>query len=467
MFNNELTSFKNIEDYYRAVGGSNYSRVKDFIQLQRKASKYLKKGVNEDGSAIKYSVIQNETLKGDGMINRFANQDGYTDDNALVSLDLNKALHDYTHTTLFVNGNNSFKGFKRLQMKIDALKLHNAVKGFDNVNKIVQKVLKEKNLAGKREVPTKFRDKVLNKLVRSNLIYVLGWKMLFMGKGVYAIGNSLLGKYNTIKDLGGADWLKGESRFWGVGKDKAVGLRKSQGVLKNLNLLDFNIYDEVSFNKKQGLDKVFSDLALAPMIYTENWIQGTHTLGLLTEEQWNSFDDNGNYKPNTKHLTTAEIVAIKDKVNGIHGRGYSPTNQRLIQTYSWGKMLMQFSRFIPTTIHDRFAKADINKYGQEHIGSLRAVWDVAWKIATGEMTAKETVAYRNSLSPAMRNRLDSGLRGLAMATVGAFVGASVDNNTLHQLNRDMNIYADAGKLGWRATPPTIRTINEIIKSLFP
>lgn len=459
-------SFKEIEDTYRAIGGSNYHLLKDYLVIKQKAKSLLKKGINENGTPIAYSHIQNATINGDGIMNRFANNQGFTPLDQMVSMDLNKALYEYVHATLFVNGNNKFKGFKTLQYKIDSLMIHNAVKGYDNENKLIRRVLKEGVLNSPKLNPNTPIDTIVNRLTRFNLIHVLGWQMLFAGHGLYALGNLAVGKYNTIKNIGGAAWLKGELRFWGLDETGRLGLRKSQGILDTLNYQDMNVYDEISFSEKQNLDKVFFDLILAPMTITEKWAQSVHLLGILSEEQWNKFDENGKYKPGVKPITNRDLIALEDNVKSVHGRGYSPVDQRLIQTYSWGKMMMQFSRFLPTVIYDRFSKEDVNKYGQKHIGSLTAVWRPIYKMATGNMTPKQFITYRNNLDPEIRKRLDSGLRGLAMASVGAFVGANIESNTLDQLNRDMNIYTDTGKLGYRIIPPLVRTTRDYMDDIF-
>jgi len=425
----------------------------------------MKKGINEDGSPIKTSKVQNLTLLGDGMIDRFANE-GFQDADNLLSMDLNKALVDYVHTSLFVNGNDKFEGFTKLQAQVDGLLLHNNIKGYDNQNKFVRKVYKEYFLKGQRLKKDSSTDKVINAMVKGNLLYIMGWKLLVLGKGLYVMGNMVIGKYHNIKNAGGKAYLKGEKRYW-QNKNGNFTSRKAVGVMNNMNFMDINLYDNVNIQKSSGLDGVFSDLVFMPMQYSEKWIQGVHFLGLLTEEQWNKFDDNGNYKEGVTPIPDADITVLENEVKHAHGKGYTPTDQRLIQQYSWGKGMMQFSRFIPTMFHDRFSKQDIDIYGNEHIGSLRAVWHLIYRVISGEVAPKDIPAYRAKMTPAIRARFDSGLKGLAMVTLAAFVGEAFNSQTANQLTGDANYLFNRSKLEFKIMPGFIRTTHDGISSLMP
>jgi len=459
MFEGKSTRFKDIENIFRQEKQSSWKTNKEYVQLRRKAVKLFKTKKNEDGSNFKHEDVFNHTILGDGMVNNFANG-GWINADHMASLDLNKALSDFTHTQLFITGNKNFQGFKALQAVVDGLFLHNKMKGFTNQNKFVRKVYKEYFLKAKKLTPNTTGDNVMDAMVRGNLLYIMGWKLLAVHKGMYTIGNVVIGKYNNIKNQGGKSWLAGEGRFWGKHK-------KAMGILKAVNFTDSNFYDDVNLQSSSGLDSIFTDIALWPMMASEQWIQGVHFLGMLTSEQYNRFDDNGNYKSGATEITPQEVTKLENEVKNSHGKGYTPTDQRLIQRYSWGRAIMQFSRFIPTMVYDKLGKEDVNIYGEKHIGSLTAVWEMIAKFTGGEIPIGQLGAYRAGLEPQIRARFDAGLKGLAMVSVAIIAGQSLNANVANELVGDANYLVNTSKLEFKAMPSALRTIVNMLKSFAP
>lgn len=471
----KLMTFKNVEDVFKGSaagqGKNDIKRMAEYREMKRKAQKLLKSGKNEDGSEIRTSGNLTETALGFGAMNRFTNNRSVSA-TEMPSMDLNKALGDYIHSSIFVNGAGDFKGMEKLQGLIDASLAFNRENNLTNMNDHVQKVWKDYFLRGKRQesVLGKKADSVIRGLTRLNLFYALGYKANTQTGGLYAIGNVLVGKYHNIKDIGGKAWIDGEKKFWGLDKGFEGGLegiyqrhKRMSKIMKNLNFMDINIYDEVNIEKNNGVDGIFSKIALGPMIYSEKWIQNVHMIGLLSQEELDKFDENGDYKPGESKVQESRLVALEDQVKSSHGRGYQPTDQRAIQMYSWGNMILQFSKFIPTMVQDRFAKKDVNSYGQEHVGSLRLAGQMVRNVLNNP---KDFVKYRNSLSEYERKRLDSALRGMAMSAVIGIGGAALASDTLDDLYGDANYYMNYGKLSNKAVPPAIQSTNNFISELF-
>jgi hypothetical protein len=473
VFDGNLMTWKHISDHFKALSAgeqkNNSKTILAFRKLKQKAKKLYKSGKNEDGSKILSSSPFVETALGFGAINRFSHNRSIKS-TELPSMDLNKALTDYIHSTLFVNGNEKFQGFQKLGAAIDGVLAWNQENNLPNMNKHIQKVWKDYFLRQKRQKsflgPT--TDRVLRGLTKLNLFYALGYSANVNTGGLYAIGNVLAGKYHNIKDIGAGAWLKGESRFWGLDKGFGKGLgavnqrrKRMSKIMKNMGFMDINVYDEVSMEKSGGLDRIFSDLALSPMIYSEQWIQQVHMLGLLTDEQLDYFDDDGNYKNEYARIHPEELIRLEDQVKSSHGRGYQPTDQRAIQMYSWGNMMLQFSRFIPTMVHDRFAKEDVSIYGRETIGTMTAVGKALKMVLNNP---KEFVAYRKSLSPEQQRRLDSGLKGVGMATVLSMLASTSD--TASNLFWDVNYYWNYPKLTGKLTPAPMRSASNLMNGLF-
>ena len=472
-----LMNFKNIEDLYKmdaanVYGKNNVSEILEYRKLRSKARRLLSTGKNEDGSRIIPSIVQTETVLGFGAINRFANNRSVKA-TELPSMDLNKALGDYIHTSLFVEGNANFKGMRKLQGVVDGVLAFNREHNLPQLNNHIQKVWKDYFVSGKRQTSIlgKKADKVIVGLTRLNLFYSLGYNANKNTGGLYAIGNVLAGKYHNIKDLGGKKWIQGEARFWGLDKGFKGGIpeilarqKRMAKIMKNLNFMEINVYDEVNMEKKNGLDAIVSDLALSPMIISERWIQRVHMLGLLPESELDKFDEKGNYKKEYNVVPNELLIELEDQVKLSHGRGYQPTDQRAIQMYSWGTMMLQFSRFIPTMFHDRFGKEDVNIYGKTHIGSLRAVGDMVKYVVNNP---GDFVRYRKAVyakDPALGKRLDSGLKGMAMSTVIGMLAS--ESEAASGLYGDINYYINHPKLAGKLTPPALQTTQNLLSGLF-
>ena len=461
----KLVPFKDVEDIYKAISvesGNNINKIADYTKLRLKAKKLLASGKNEDGSVLQTDPMAVTSALNMGIMNRFSNSRSIKA-SEMPSMDLNHALSSYIHSTLFINGNKNVTGFKHMQGVIDGVLAQADAKGHKNISKYVKINWKDAYLKNKKQALLgKNTDAVVDLMTKLNLFFQLGFKASFV------IGNVAAGKYHNIKNGSPKEWIVGEKRFWGTDKslnplDAVKRFKRTQNILKNINFLDINVYDNVSIASQSRLDNFFGDLALMPMAWSEKWIQGVQFLGMLSEEEFNRFDDDGNLKPFTEPISLQRVTELENKVKRSQGKGYQATDQRMIQQYSLGRMFMQFSRFIPTMMHDRFAKHDVDIYGKEYIGSLRMLGKTIADVQS--MKPKDYVAYRKSLSPEMRARLDSGLKGLAMSgLIGAFAietGNQLANNTYW----DANYYMNFDKLKFKMVPSAVRTTENLVESI--
>lgn len=472
----ELLSFNEIKAIFRAQAARNKNNINDIIEykkIENRAKKLLKTGKNEDGSNITFSNVQNATLLDMSPMSRFSNSRSVNAEE-MPSMDLNKALVDYVHTTLFKNGNGVFKGFQSLMPLIDGVFAYNDKKGWDEAARYVKDVIKEKFIHNRDQTLFgKKTDKVIKGLTYANLLYALGYKGFIVGKGVYAVGNIAIGKYMNIKREGGATWVLGERRYWGT--DQGVNLdsfkraRRAQKILENLGFMEISLYDDVSMSKKTGLDSIVTNFALLPMRKSEDWIQKTHFLGLLTEEEFNKFDEDGNYKEEESEISVSRVNELEERVKIAHGKGYTPVDQSRIHTYALGRMFMQFSRHIPSNFRERFAREDVNMYGRKQIGSLRQFYNTVNDVFSKRMSVSDFKEYRESLEPHKKEALDQAVRGMALVALAGFITVNTDeggklspNNISSELVGDANIYVNAEKMGWKTLPPAVRSAYYIM-----
>jgi hypothetical protein len=478
----ELMTFRDAQSFYNAIaasGKSSLGNIKEYELLKLKAKKQYKLGVNEDGSNIVFSNMQNATLMDMSPMSRFSNSRSMKAE-LMPSMDLNKALNEYVHATLFTNGNENFGGFKAMMPLIDGVMAYNDKNGYKNAYNYVKEVIKEGFIMKKDQVTFgKNTDAVINGLVRGNTFYALGYKGFLVGKGLYAIGNLAIGNYMNIKREGGKQWIKGEARYWGLDKgfslDNLHRRERAKTILRNLGYEEAQLYDDVAIEKKSGLDNIFSSLSLLPMSVTENWIQKVHMLGMLTDEEFDKFDDKGNYKLGETQIANERILALDERIKSSHGKGYTPTDQSRIHKYALGRMFMQFSRHIPTQIRERFAKEEVDMNGNKYIGSLRQVGKTASDIFHNGMSPEKFKEYRTSLQPHEREALDAGLKGMAMMTVLGFVASDSESQmqSAHSggdvaagVMSDANSHFDMEKMSAKLIPPAIRSSLSITKAFY-
>lgn len=463
----EKESFSKIKDVYNLLSRdkkSGSSSALEFLKLKKKAISLARQGKNEDGSPLVLSNIEVGSALGDVFMERFSSsRSNKTAD--FPSWDLNKAFVDYVNGTLFTNGNEKFGGFKKMLPIVDGVLSQLRQNDNPNMAKYVEKVWKKYFLAGSKQKSGLYNSRTLESLgittddtidylTKASLFYWLGWKGLAIGNGVYALGNVLVGKYKNVVNNGGKAWSLGEKRFWGVddGFDiSKFGPRKANEILKRTGFMDINLYDDVNVQTKNSFEKNMASLALMPMTYSERWIQGVQFLGLLTDEEWQNLKNGG-------ELDFNRLNQLEEEVKKSQGKGYQATDQRMVQMYSWGRNMLQFSRFIPTMAYELLSPRDVNRYGKEHIGTYRMYYEAIQRAALGNWSPKELVNYRKGLSDTERIRFDSALIGFGILTGAATVGS----NSANDLFWDANAVFDTDKLAYKTTPPSVSMMENLI-----
>ena len=466
----ELSPFSNVENVYNTLSKTNDKNKLslEFYKLKKKAFDLLRKGINEDGTEFKVSSLEVNSAIGDVFMERFASSRSSKAAD-FPSLDLNKAFTDYVHGSLFTHGNENFQGFKKMLPLVDGVLGFSKLLGNNNMADYVNKVWRQYFLAGSKQKTFKTpsilaatgvsTDKVIDYLTKGSLFYWLGWKGLVLGTGTYAIGNVLVGKYNNVVAKGGKKWIKGEKRFWfgTSGKiditDPLKGIRESQEILKRTGFMDINIYDEVGV-EKNGVGLI-AGFALSPMTFSEKWIQGVQFLGSLTNEEWDVLKNGGELDNETQ-------AKIEETIKQYHGKGYTPTDQRMIQMYSWGRSIMQFNRWIPSVLNNLFAGKDVNIYGQKTVGAYTQVAEVIKESFAGKMNPKEFASYYKNLDTVEKERFKQGLSYFGLATLIGGMGVFGNNSIAQRMFSDTHIFLDIDRMEGKLTPRSIAMLNDIL-----
>jgi hypothetical protein len=234
--------------------------------------------------------------------------------------------------------------------------------------------------------------------------------------------NVFVGNYNNWRAENAETLARGNARlFGGKGSRKEIGIVNDYAlaIIKKYNLVnqDFDSHPVI----KAG--SVFSKLATWGTQVGEYQIQGSLGLGLLSQEEFDSFeftkDKYGNdvltVKPNGKYTEDeikSKMTQIKNRVTDIQGK-YPDEDRRNIMRGEFGKALFQFKVWMPDWFKERFSARYFNAYGQEKEGSYTKMLRVGIK----EMA---TDLKKGDIKKALTNpAFVQNLKG--MATIGALL----------------------------------------------
>nr|WP_298658681.1 hypothetical protein [uncultured Flavobacterium sp.] len=163
--------------------------------------------------------------------------------------------------------------------------------------------------------------------------------------------NVAIGNYNNWRQENGTTWAKGNKRLFGNLKYSAAILNKYVAVS-----------NDIDSNPFMGVKNKLSALGYLGQKWGEWQIQGSGLLGLMTEEEYNSFE----FKKNQygveelvikdgvdKKKLEDKILSLIDKVSDVQGK-YSAKDRMNVMNNELGKIAMQFKVWIPAWVHARF-----------------------------------------------------------------------------------------------------------------
>ena len=389
-------------------------QIYELDKLRKIAKQQKAKGKHHDGSDIMLSDVEYDALVNNGaMIKRMIGDEGVSDIDAELiqeyerrqgmraqnmTYDINSSLLEFVRSSLFMHGEkDGFAGMGKLAILTDSIIGFN--KGIDNKNAVqyLTKWWKEGFLEKKTQegIFGKTGDKVINGFVRLTSLRLLGFNM---GVGV---GNILAGKYQELRKRGGAQFIKGETRYW---KDYF----KSQAILKEHRIIEYSFDEFIHLSEKKGLYGTIERWSYVFMDASEGYIQGSAFLGMLTNEEY----------AGTTPITDKRVMYINHKISTLHGEGYSALDASMLSMYSYGKALLQFKKWFITLIQDRIKAEDINRFGEVNVGSYRAsgefVVGIFRKYFAGEMTKKNIMDIFNESSKQRKEEIINHIRGIGI-----------------------------------------------------
>ena len=458
-----IMPFQEWREMYRngaieTVGGR---KVMELEKLRTKAYKYLKSGKDANGKPIGMSKAEARAMLGSNLFKDFASS------KQVKMADIGtKNLGDigrlFARASVFARGDShiegatGFEGMERVSPLIDGLIKMYKQGGNMKMAKYFQEVWKDGYLLNrKQEQFGKVGDTMIDAFIKYTLYGVLGFGI------IPAIGNILIGKYNQMRSKGGKEFALGEKRFW-----DHKNWKRNHAIINKIMRHEYNVFDDIySVKEKNKIDEI----VFWPMNASEFWIQGAAFLGTMTEQELNAYDVNEDGELIIKEgmensaLSPQETVKRYDKIKREQGRGYSPVDQRLMGMYSWGRAMLQFTRWFPTLVNERFGPETINRFGEAEIGSYTAAAQVGRDLIMGKMTLKEF----KKLPQHKKDAIKKWGRGVKIAMAVALMAAAVgggddkDKGVLDKLLDDIFIFTDPDRMKWTLTPASYWTMKNV------
>ena len=484
-----------IKQYEEEVGiktpkvPSDVKMTTELRSLQRQAKDHLKTGID---AANKKAIIaeEMESLTDAQPFNRYTHsrsaKAGY-----MASWDINDNLNRYVSENLFMHGLDTQKGFSykgamHLEPLIDGVIAHSAFKGQKNLQRWAQELWKDKYLL--KQPKKSFIGKDGKKHYVDRIFEVLQMWTMVVGlalKPAVAVMNVSIGKINEYRRAGLWDFVKGERRFWGL-QNKFEGSKKTQSIAAHFSLLH-NPAEQVTDSFFGGW---FGKFLFSPMVLSENYIQKAAFAGQLTDSEWDSFsiDEDGfvvvkeGMNSVEKGKSNEEVFAeltenaakYKSNVYEVQGRGYTVTDQRLMQNYFILDGVLQFKRWFPTYAVDRLGGDRIDRYGDQKIGTLRAVFskELVDAIREGglpkEILAKLPKHQAEAINRALRGGYALTFLFLLIAMAGGMSDDDENSGTINSmwsLTGDIMLLMNISKLRHMITPPMITTGENILSGI--
>ena len=465
---------------------------RELKKLIKQANQYVEKGTDAIGNPIVTADDASNIVQPE-VIDRYLSQRSFSSGFG-ATIDLHRSLTTYVNKMVFNYGLDSQEGFKHQGIieqipVIDAAISYASFKNNPRAQKWIKELLLEKyaRKAGRKSLLGKDGKRHWSDDIYDNL---QKWTM-FVGLGfnfTAAVGNIAIGKYNNFRSQGlidkkkGVGWIVGERRYFGFGVKgfNKTNADKTRAITKYFGL----ITDAQAQVSESMFSSGFGELVFAFMTGSEKYIQRTQFVGMIKEDQWNSFeivDGEVRVIPGKEAEFRAlenQADEMKQKVYEVQGKGYTALDQRLIQHYSLAYGLLQFKRWLPTFIMDRLASEKITRSGKGYIGAYRASFDFFKDVMYNKRKFRPK-DFKEEYNKLPKHRQEAFLRWARGAGGSMFIlcliaslkpfGEGDDepgaSKYLGKLFMDMNLMVNVDKWKYMASVPALQTGENMVFGL--
>ena len=465
---------------YQGLSVKDFSRKEKIKRLVRQAERHLKSGKDSAGlPAVRAENVEN--LTSGEYFNRYTHARS-AKSSFSASYQIHNSLNQYIEQNLFYHGLNSeagnakgysFSGAQDLLPLIDGIINYQEFKNNPSAVKWVKELYKDRWLFRKDKtslIAKEGEKSILDKASR----HLMAWTM-FVGlalKPKVAVLNVLIGKYNEFGRAGGKTMWKGEQRFWtDLVKNKGTYNSKTWGITDYFGLIS----EPTQITTEGMFGGPFGQFMFMFMTGSEAYIQRASFISQLTDAQWDSFKvvDGELIVTNEAVFETIKENApeMKDNVYSVQGRGYTATDQRLIQNYYIADSLLQFKRWFPTFVMDRIGREKMDRFGKKKVGSLTAsgafLYDMLSDGKLGDIR-EEFANLEQYKKDAIWKAINRGFVLLLIGAVIVFAGGFDDDEEesgvvsgLQDLMMDMMLLVNVKKLSHMASAPMLQTAENI------
>ena len=376
----DVTEFKNIEkkliDYGKTGLVPMIKSLKLMFQYNVKARKQLKTGKNYDQKGLlnELKIVKGGDYTLDGNGNLIGKFDRKRDKSRGYSKDFYKAAMSYIDDTAHV------KHLTPLMPVINSI---------EYINKHGVEDEKGETLHGKKtEVVNwlnEWRDMHIFKKDKETIpeLDMLLKTMRFLTSAttmwfnvLAGILNASIGLYNNWRAENGPIIRKGNKRLFSDNKYSVALLKKYNAVSTDLDS-----------NPKIFEGRILDGLATGLTRYGEFLVQGSGVLGLMSEDEFNSFEFKKD-KHGVEQLIVKEgvdekkleekMLSYRNRISDIQGK-YAEKDRRNIMNNELGKALMQFKVWVPDWFKERFGEEYITADGAIHKGSWHSLMKDGFK----------------------------------------------------------------------------------------
>ena len=371
----------------------------------------------------------------------------------------------------------NFMGFENQKFMVDAAMSYLKHGRKDNSARYLKEVVMDRFI---RQLPKKTlsgsekESQIISSLVRWTMLVGLGFNI------PASVFNVVIGKYNAYRSQGFVGFAKSHARIFGVDKlgqwDRRAAT-KAQKMLEEFGVLTYRPQDQLEDSAGTTL---IDQIIFSPMTTAEKFIQRAQFMGELSDAQWDAYslDKDGNLivvDPENV-LTAGTIAKYSRRVQNVQGRGYSEVDQRMIQTYAFGSMLLQFKRWLPTYLVDRFGKLGYGSYMDDFGNVYRGTSPAVLKnlqLYANPIKYKEN---KSKLDKASREAIERYHRGMLVPMfIGLLLLASSEDDKeklksvyidLERLIGDMLLVGNVPQYTHTLTIPAMATAENILGLAF-
>ncbi len=201
----------------------------------------------------------------------------------------------------------------------------------------------------------------------------------------FAIGQTL----NLVREP--RAYAKGLGRLFKDGKVHK-NLWKARRILQRYGLatiVDEFVFDQIDKELKiLGVDiTAVENVGYSFMDITEKLNQFPIFAGLMTDEEWNAYDDNGKIidEKANKHMSEYKAQLVATRTQDIHG-DYSTINASPWMLHNFGRAVWQFKKWLPAMVWSHFAPYHIDRNMTVRSG-LFPTFDLLTRIVRYNVTA--------------------------------------------------------------------------------